>query len=139
MPSPVRVRSIDFMTSPTRLRASDEDRESIAARIQQAGSEGRLTVAETEQRLGSVYAAEYVDELHEFVEDLPAEQAPRPSRFPPPLRLHAALVVFLSALLVTRWVVSGAPFFWPAVPIFWLGVSLVGHAAVRARRRVVQY
>ncbi|HVW40289.1 MAG TPA: DUF1707 domain-containing protein [Amycolatopsis sp.] len=130
------------MTSPTRLRASDADREHIASRIQQASTEGRLTLDETEQRLGAVYAAKYVDELREFVGDLPAEppeQPPRPSRFPPPLRVHAALVALLSALLIARWVASGTPFFWPIMPMFWLGVSLVVHAAVRARRRVVQY
>jgi len=127
------------MTSPTRLRASDADRERVAARIQQASSEGRLTLDETEQRLGDVYAAKYVDELAEFLSDLPTEQPPREPRFPPPLRLHAALVVLLSALLIGRWIASGADFFWPVVPMFWLGVSLVVHAGIRARRRVVQY
>ncbi|NKQ58156.1 DUF1707 domain-containing protein [Amycolatopsis sp. K13G38] len=127
------------MTSPTRLRASDADRERVAARIQEASTQGRLTLDETEQRLGDVYAAKYVDELDEFVSDLPAEPPPRAPRFPPPLRLHAALVVLLSALLIARWAVSGVPFFWPAMPMFWLGVSLVVHAGIRARRRVVQY
>lgn len=128
------------MTTPNRIRASDAERERIATRIQQASTEGRLTLQETEQRLGDVYAATYVDELAGFVADLPAE-APRQRRRPgpPPLRLHAAVVVVLSALLIVAWATSGAPFFWPVAPMFWLGLSLVAHAAFRARRAAVPY
>ncbi|TNC28773.1 DUF1707 SHOCT-like domain-containing protein [Amycolatopsis alkalitolerans] len=127
------------MTTQSRIRASDAERERIATRIQQASSEGRLTLAETEQRLGEVYAATYVDELAGFVADLPAEPVP-PRRFaPPPLRVHAALVVLFSALLIAGWAASGVPFFWPIMPMFWLGLSLVVHAGVRYRRAVVPY
>ncbi|HJQ48218.1 MAG TPA: DUF1707 domain-containing protein [Amycolatopsis sp.] len=126
-------------TSRTRLRASDADREHFAIRIQEASAEGRLTLDETEQRLGSIYAAKYVDELRELVEDLPAERPPRPARFPPPLRVHALIAAMLSTMFIVRWVASGTPFFWPIMPIFWLGVSLVVHATIRARRRAVPY
>ncbi|GAB3005056.1 DUF1707 domain-containing protein [Amycolatopsis acidiphila] len=126
------------MTTQTRIRASDTERERIAARVQQASAEGRLTLAETEQRLGDVYAATYVDELAGFVADLPAAPVPQ-RRFPPPLRVHAAVVALLGALLVVAWAASGAPFFWPVVPLFWLTMSLVGHAGLRYRRSVVQY
>ncbi|WP_236796752.1 DUF1707 domain-containing protein [Amycolatopsis sp. GM8] len=127
------------MTTPSRIRASDAERERIATRIQKASSEGRLTLAETEQRLGEVYAATYVDELAGFVADLPAEPVARRPGFPPPLRVHAAAVVFFSALLIVAWATSGVPFFWPVAPIFWLTMSLVVHAGLRRRRAVVQY
>jgi hypothetical protein len=129
---------MDFMTPQTRIRASDAERERIVGRIQHASTEGRLTLAETEQRLGDVYAATYIDELAGFVADLPPETVPQ-RRFPPPLRVHAAAVVLFSALLIVAWTASGAPFFWPVVPMFWLTVSLVVHAGVRTRRAVVQY
>jgi hypothetical protein len=132
------MRSIDPMTTPTRIRASDAERERVATRIQHASAEGRLTLDETEQRLGAVYAAAYRDELAGFVDDLPPEKARR-DRFPPPLRLHAALVMLVSAVLVLRWVASDSPFFWPVVPVFWLGLSLVVHAGIRARRPPVPY
>ncbi|WAL65063.1 DUF1707 domain-containing protein [Amycolatopsis cynarae] len=125
-------------TEPTGIRASDADRERTAALIQRASAEGRLTLSETEQRLGEVYAAKYLGELAGLVADLPQEQ-PQRHWFPPPLRLHAAVAVLLSALLIVRWAVSGAPFFWPAMPMFWLGVSLLAHAAIRSRRRAVPY
>ncbi|MDQ0377452.1 DUF1707 SHOCT-like domain-containing protein [Amycolatopsis thermophila] len=128
------------MNAPTnRIRAGDQDRERVAARLQQASGEGRLTLAETEDRLAAVYAATYVDELSGLTRDLPEPAPPRAPRFPVPLRVHAAVVAVLSALLIARFVASGAPFFWPAAPMFWLGVSLVLHAVVRARGRLVPY
>jgi hypothetical protein len=139
MPKRPTPRSIDGMNdTPSRIRAADSDREQVAARVQRASAEGRLTLAETEERLGGVYAAKYLDELAGFTADLPPEQTPV-RRFPPALRVHAAIVAVLSVLLVLRWVASGVPFFWPAVPMFWLALSLVVHAAFRARRRAVPY
>jgi hypothetical protein len=131
------------MTTPTsRVRAGDQDRERVAARLQEASGEGRLTLAETEERLATVYAATYLDELDGVTGDLPEPAPPKPPRFPLPLRVHAAVVAALSALsalLIVRFIASDAPFFWPAMPMFWLGVSLVIHAAVRNRRRLVTY
>lgn len=132
-------RTIGGMSdTPTRLRASDADRQRVAARVQQASAEGRLTMDETEDRLGSVYAAKYLDELDALTADLPSEQ-PETNRFPRSLRVHAAIVAVLSVLLIVHWVMSGVPFFWPVVPMFWLGLSLVAHAALRARRQPVPY
>lgn len=124
--------------TPIRIRASDTDRQRVAAHVQRAGAEGRLTLDETEDRLGAVYAAKYLDELDALTADLPLEQ-PGKSRFPSPLQLHAAIVAVLSVLFIVRWVVSGVPFFWPVVPIFWLGLSLAVHAAFRTRHDAVPY
>ncbi|UQS22469.1 DUF1707 domain-containing protein [Amycolatopsis thermalba] len=128
------------MTTPsTRIRAGDQDRERVATRLQEASGEGRLTLGEAEERLAAAYAATYVDELTALTRDLPEPTPPRPPRFPRPLQVHAAVVAVLSALLVVRFAVSDAEFFWPVFPVFWLGVSLLAHAAVRGRGRVVPY
>jgi fatty acid desaturase len=122
--------------------ASDAERAEAATIVQTAGGEGRLTLTETEERLTSVYAARYRQELAQITRDLP-RPAPPAARRPAvcPVRLHAAVVVLVSALLIARWVLSGVPFFWPAFPIGWLVASLVIHAAARGRldprRRVV--
>jgi Domain of unknown function (DUF1707) len=137
MPAGPGMRSIDPMTE-NRLRASDAERERTAKRIQDASAEGRLSLDETEDRLGAVYAAKYVDELSGYTADLPPARPPY-RRFPPPLRVHAAIVATISILLIVRWLVSGIPFFWPVVPMFWLGMSLVAHYAIRSRRRAVPY
>jgi len=56
---------------PPALRASDADRERVAAVLHSALGEGRITVAELEQRLDAVYAAKTVDELVPITADLP--------------------------------------------------------------------
>ncbi|MBE1498865.1 hypothetical protein H4696_005965 [Amycolatopsis lexingtonensis] len=128
--------------NPARLRAADADRERVAKTVQSAGSEGRLTLEEVEERLSRVYAARFTDELAALTTDLPRPAPPR-AGFPltrdalrrhPALRFHLAVVVALSVLAIVRWAVLGAGFFWPAFPIFWLTVSLVVHAGARSFR-----
>src|SRR6266542_1898498 len=128
------------------VRASDAEREAVVRVIQQAGAEGRLTLAETEERLAGIYAARFRHELTPFTQDLPSGQE-RPGGRPwpgapnwqpwqgwqnwpgrrsrGPLVVHAAIVVVIATLMITRWMISGVPFFWPAFPLFWLVASLV--------------
>ncbi|WP_290055475.1 DUF1707 SHOCT-like domain-containing protein [Amycolatopsis solani] len=127
--------------NPARIRAADADRERVAKTVQSAGSEGRLTLEEVEERLARVYAARFTDELAALTTDLPRPPAPRPG-FPltrdalrhPAVRLHLAVVVAISVLAIVRWAVLGAGFFWPAFPMFWLTVSLLVHAGARSFR-----
>jgi uncharacterized protein DUF1707 len=60
--------------STTRTRASDAEREEVATIVREAVGEGRLDIAEGDQRLASIYAAKYRDELAPLVTDLPAGQ-----------------------------------------------------------------
>ncbi|MDT0278394.1 DUF1707 domain-containing protein [Blastococcus goldschmidtiae] len=55
------------------VRASDQDRETLVARLQQALAEGRLDLDEFGQRAGAAYAAVTTAELAALVADLPAE------------------------------------------------------------------
>jgi uncharacterized protein DUF1707 len=129
-------------THSARIRAADADRERVATAVQTAGSEGRLTLDEVEERLTHVYAARFTDELTALTADLP-RPAPSAPGFPltrsalrrhPALRVHLAVVVAVSVLVLVRWVVLGTGFFWPAFPMFWLVVSLFVHARVRSFR-----
>lgn len=54
-----------------RIRASDGEREEYARIVRAAMSEGRLTLAEGEDRLVKVYAARFRDELPPLTDDLP--------------------------------------------------------------------
>ncbi|MFJ8913213.1 DUF1707 domain-containing protein [Amycolatopsis sp. NPDC102389] len=122
---------------PSRIRAADADRERVATLIQAAGGEGRLTLEEVEDRLSAVYSTKYTDDLAALTSDLPK---PAPKRRPvafghPAVRIHAAIAVVLAVLLIVRWTVSGVPFFWPALPMFWLAMSVLVHARVRGARR----
>ncbi len=57
---------------PPRLRASDTEREETVARVHQALTEGRLDLAEVEERVAAAYAARHRDELPALLADLPA-------------------------------------------------------------------
>jgi hypothetical protein len=125
----------------TPVRASDAEREQVASLVSEAAGEGRLTLAEAEERLAQIYVVKYRGELGGFTADLPAAQAGRGVAgvagrglsIPVRLRIHAAVAVALSILLITRFVASGAEFFWPAGPMFLLWGSLAVHAAVVGR------
>jgi hypothetical protein len=60
---------------PSRVRASDAERETFAQVVQDAVGQGRLTLEEGEERLAQVYAAKFRDELDPLVADLPEAQA----------------------------------------------------------------
>ncbi|HEV7651129.1 MAG TPA: DUF1707 domain-containing protein [Actinophytocola sp.] len=122
------------------VRASDGERERVAKLVSDAAGEGRLTLAEAEERLDRLYATRFRHELADFVADLPAREDERPAArrpaatglagVPARLRVHAAVAVVLSVFLITRWIASDAAFFWPAGPMFFLFGSLLLHARV---------
>ena len=118
-----------------RTRTSDQERERIAEILRAAMSEGRLTLEEGEERLAATYAAKYRDELGPLTADLPdggrraladtpeARLATRRG-----LRRHASFVIAAAAILTGLWALSGAHFFWPAIPLIFLVMGLVRHA-----------
>ena len=124
---------------PRRVRASDAEREELAELLRSAMTEGRLTLEEGEERLAKAYAAQYRDELGPLTADLPdgGREAWFQARFDSPeavaaarrhLGRHAGFVIVVAAVLVTLWALSGAHFFWPLLPLLFLGFGLARHA-----------
>ncbi|WP_213456855.1 DUF1707 SHOCT-like domain-containing protein [Rhizomonospora bruguierae] len=114
----------DRPRGPGRIRTSDAEREQIAQVLRAAMGEGRLTLVEGEERLAAAYAATYRDELPPLTADLPAQGREALARTPQAraetnrrLRWHGARLVAVAAVLTGLWVLSGAHFFWPAVPL----------------------
>ena len=131
---------------PRRVRASDAEREELAQVLRAAMTEGRLTLEEGEERLAKAYAATYRDELGPLVADLPdgGRQAWYAAQFEKPefvaaarrhLRGHIGFVAAVAAVLVGLWALSGAHFFWPAIPLFFLFFGLFRHARWRHWQR----
>ena len=114
------------------VRASDAERERVAKLVSDAAGEGRLTIAEADERLERVYTTRFRHELAEFVDDLPADDQKRTparfERFPSRLRVHAAVAVVFSVLMILRWAAMDVPFFWPIGPLFLMWGSFVLHA-----------
>ncbi|WP_433610899.1 DUF1707 SHOCT-like domain-containing protein [Dactylosporangium sp. CA-139114] len=68
------------------VRASDEDRQRVIGVLQRHTEEGRLSLDEFSDRVGTVYAAKTLDDLRAAVVDLPAlARCPPPSPRPPPV------------------------------------------------------
>jgi hypothetical protein len=117
----------------------------VAALLQQAGAEGRLTIAEVDERVAAAYAATYRRELPPLTRDLPTDEPidhetargsgrrplPGPLRYDRGLRIHAVIATVLSVMLISRWAGTGLGFFWPIFPMFWLWGSLVVRVAFR--------
>lgn len=118
------------------MRASDADREATAERLRIAVGEGRLTLAEYDERLQLAYAAVTAGELADLVADLPAPPAPAPDPSsgevmkPSPRELQKewrewsqTTVVLVGIWLVISIAAGGPVFFWPVIPVgIWAAV-----------------
>jgi hypothetical protein len=99
---------------PRHLRASDADRERIANVLREAAGDGRLTMAELDERLDAVYAAKTYAELEPITHDLPATGAgyvpsttagPDPARFGAPGTSAGAVAILGGFSRKGNWVV----------------------------------
>jgi hypothetical protein len=84
------------------LRVGDADRQRMAERLRRAHDEGRLDLAEFDERVTAAYAARTFGDLDALDADLPPEAAPRapvpvPDRRPVPSLDRAAMVAWLGA------------------------------------------
>jgi hypothetical protein len=104
------------------IRAADADRERVAERLRKSHAEGRLDMAEFQQRLERCYEAKTLGELSELVRDLPrqAEPAERPTGWLPHLRLRLVPLVPVLIVLVLISALSGHEH-----DVFWLWVAFL--------------
>ena len=134
-------------------RASDADRQQVADRLREALDEGRLTLLEYDERLGSAYAALTYGELAAVTRDLPAPAAslapstgsgssstgsssavaPAPSQ--PRKHLLQQARGWLGAAVLTNgiWLATAMPHlswdnYWPGVVMGIWGACIVGGA-----------
>jgi hypothetical protein len=71
---------VDDARDERMLRASDVDRERVADVLRAAAADGRLTLAELQERLDTLYSARTYGELEPVVDDLPgAAEVTRPA------------------------------------------------------------
>jgi hypothetical protein len=58
---------------PPAIRASDAERDEVVAQLQRHFAEGRLTLAELEERVGAAHVARTREQLRDLTADLPAD------------------------------------------------------------------
>jgi hypothetical protein len=133
-------------SGPNRLRTSDQEREQIAEILRAAMTEGRLNLEEGEERLGLAYAAKFRDELAPLTADLPGNGRAALANTPQAraatrrgVRRHASFVLVLAVALTGLWLLSGAQFFWPIIPLAFLVMGLVRHARYGRYRHEYAY
>jgi hypothetical protein len=108
-PTLVAVTTTPSVTASGALRVSDAERETVAARLRDAATEGRLTLAEADERQAPAYAARTRDDLHPLTADLPplpgtvTRRGPLSPHARRRLGMHAGLVAVLAAIMVTGW------------------------------------
>ncbi|MEU4542451.1 DUF1707 SHOCT-like domain-containing protein [Nonomuraea dietziae] len=107
------------------MRASDVDRDRVAAILREHTAQGRITVDEFNERLEQVYASKTYGELARVTADLPevdlrAQPARMPAPSPAPTGLHpgmkGAWAAWASAVAVTSviWLLTDfGGYFWP--------------------------
>ncbi len=136
--------ALDRTTRPGSFRVSDTEREEVAARVRDAAAVGMLTLAEADERQAAAYAARIRADLAELTDDLPASPTPGLPDLSVPLEprvrrrlaAHVAVAVVLAAVLIVRWALGPAPWFWPVGSMFWLAISVVLHYRWVRNRRV---
>jgi hypothetical protein len=115
-----------------RMRAGDADRQRVVEKLGKHLGEGRLTVAEFDERVTRAHAAVYLDELPALTVDLPAD--PLPIRRPagPPVRAAQVAIALLIAMVFTWSVVAVA---YGAPPLFAFALLFLFLRHQRWRRR----
>lgn len=123
------------MTTQRPIRASDQDRDSVAEVLRGAYAAGCLDKSELEQRSSEAYSARTLDELRDLTADLPAWLLERPVSFPygygyedPPRRPALKWPVGVMFAFAGFWLIVAAVAWVPpaAVPLtlIWLVLAL---------------
>jgi len=140
------------------MRVADRDRQAAAERLRLAMGEGRLDLAEYDDRLAKAYAAVTYADLEPLFADLPpanamvapvtppapvrppaARPVPSAARLPTPLKVLWTVWAAVVAVNLTVWLLVSlgngeADYFWPmwlAVPGAALGAVSAGVLAAR--------
>lgn len=120
------------------MRASDADREAVAERLRVALGEGRLDLAEYDDRLRAAYAAITMGDLARLTADLPAPVPAKPSaemvrkerrrkRLAKEWRDWAGTALLLVGIWLVVMLSGGTGFFWPVIPLgIWALIIIMG-------------
>jgi Domain of unknown function (DUF1707) len=149
------------MAGERAIRASDADRDQVAATLGDHHAAGRLTLEEFQERLDRAYAAKTLGELSDLMADLPrtdlSQLRGQPGGYPPlPERREPGAVqapggslptivrlwLMITVGLFALWLISGASggpwFLWIAIPLAFIMLrrwSMNPHRHDRQHRR----
>ncbi len=115
------------------MRAGDSDRQAVADKLKQALDEGRLDLAEYDERLQRAYAAKTYGDLEGLLDDLPSVNLPERATTTAPAEQKSSAVPQLSSArtgqLVRAWL-GGFGGIFVLGTVIWL-VSSIGSGELR--------
>ena len=118
-----------------RVRIGDAERDRVIDQLADHHADGRLTLAEFEDRMAAASTARTGADLAVLTADLPAPPAPRSPARPAARRLHLdpAVRTYLAVMallwliwLVTSLVGGAAAYPWPVWPMLGWGIGVAG-------------
>jgi hypothetical protein len=118
------------------LRASDAERDRVGAALRAHAAEGRLTVEELDDRVERAFSARTRRELAGLLGDLPDEGGASPRQGRRRRRRgsfsgHVRTYLWVMALLVAIWALTGAGYPWPVWPALGWGFALLAQRGNR--------
>jgi hypothetical protein len=127
------------------MRVSDDERKVVVDELRVHFGDGRIDLAEFEDRTNAALVSVTRGELDRLLDDLPLLRQPpggppireRQPREKSLFRSHVQLWLVVSAFLITIWAgtsvvsESGSIPFWPIFPIAAIGLTVGLHAAFR--------
>ena len=128
------------MARTSTLRASDADRDAVAAKLHQAAVEGRLDADELEERLHLALRARTYGDLRRLVADLPSARPPaRPSRSlaRTTFAVTVRVAVMLVAAMIALAVIAATAMWWLAWVLVWMVFSGRRYGAARPRSKAL--
>ena len=114
-------------------RASDAERDRVVSDLRAHAAEGRLSVDELDERIATALSAKTRAELAQLLNDLPRARKRRdPAAERREFSHHLRTYLWVMALLVAIWALTGAGYFWPIWPALGWGIGVMSHmGAVR--------
>lgn len=88
------------------IRASDAERDRTAALLQRHFADGRLTLAELEERIAGAYDATTREQLRALTVDLPAYHVTPQGTAGPDWRILCPLLIFCPPAALVYWLLT---------------------------------
>lgn len=115
-------RSVD------RQRSSNTDTTGEFQRLRRDFVEGRITLAELEDRLEQVQLSPEAAEPLDGLTTPPRSRVPaHPSRHGDEVGAHVRSYLLVMAMLVGIWALTGTGYFWPIWPMMGWGIGVASH------------
>ncbi len=110
------------------VRVSDRDREAVVAQLRHHTAEGRLSLAEFDERVAEVFTARTGLDLQHALRELPSDNDEDDVRREYKVKVRNEVSTWVGTNIVCTgiWAATGAGGFWPIWPLIFTTAGLIG-------------